>query len=228
MGPTKSCPFCNTSFQKLGNHLPHCPKRSGKDYSCYLSQKTIDKQKSKPRRKPCPHCGKQFLRLDTHLRSNVRCQSLPLSTSTLASTNAVSASHPLSDNCLALATNNPSSDTSGKDSYISSANTRHKVPFKYPSNAEEWCEADEHLAQSVVPAVLAAATVEEKNMALCDGIYTYFSSTYGTRSSKKPKRVRARSGSVALNKLRAERNQLRSELRKVRKTYKTRKSSKKL
>ena len=54
-----------------------------------------------------------------------------------------------------------------------------------PKNAEEWLVADEQLAKSVVSEVLAAASVDEKNKALCDGIYTYFTSKYGTKQEKK-------------------------------------------
>ena len=77
--------------------------------------------------------------------------------------------------------------------------------------------ADEQLAKSVVPKVLAAASVDEKNKALCDGIYTYFTSKYDTRPNKKHKKRKMRGSGKALTKLRTERNKLRSEMRKAKK-----------
>ena len=69
---------------------------------------------------------------------------------------------------------------------------------------------------TVVPEVLAAASVDEKNKALCNGIDTYFTSEYGTRPNKKKKKNRKMRGSgKALVKLRTERNKLRSEMRKA-------------
>ena len=73
-GTERSCPFCNSLFKRLGNHRQHCPQRNGRDYSCYLSQKTIDKRASHSKNKPCPHCGKQFSRLDTHLKNSAQCK----------------------------------------------------------------------------------------------------------------------------------------------------------
>ena len=36
--PTQKCfPFCNHTFQRVGNHLPHCPRRNGRDYSICIS-----------------------------------------------------------------------------------------------------------------------------------------------------------------------------------------------
>lgn len=37
----KPCPYCNSSFNKLGCHLPQCRMRQGRDYSTYLSEKTL-------------------------------------------------------------------------------------------------------------------------------------------------------------------------------------------
>lgn len=94
---------------------------------------------------------------------------------------------------------------------------KRREPFNCPKNAEEWLVADEQLAKSVVPEVLATASVDEKNKALCDGIYTYFTSRYGTRPNKKQKKWKMKASGKALSKLRTERNKLRSEMRKARK-----------
>ena len=37
-----ACPFCKKEFLRLGSHLPQCRKRNQEDYSCYLSQKTLN------------------------------------------------------------------------------------------------------------------------------------------------------------------------------------------
>ena len=71
------CPFCEKGFVRLGNHFKHCPRRQGRDYEQLLSQKTLQKKQKKQKKGPCPKCGKLFERLDTHLRSNAVCQTIP-------------------------------------------------------------------------------------------------------------------------------------------------------
>ena len=70
-----TCPFCEKGFKRLGNHLPHCKERQGRDYSAYLSQKTLDKR-STTTKKFCPKCHRKFLRLDTHLKNSATCKSI--------------------------------------------------------------------------------------------------------------------------------------------------------
>ena len=83
-------------------------------------------------------------------------------------------------------------------------------PLNCPLTEDPWAEADQHMASTVVPAVLSAYPIEDKNHALCSGIYTYFSSQYGTRSSQSRCRTRKHKGSgVSLAKLREMRNSLR-------------------
>lgn len=74
---TNNCPFCNKPFQKVGNHLPHCKERGGRDYSMFLSKKTLDNKRGTRSRKPCPQCNRLFVRLDTHLRNNSSCRKYP-------------------------------------------------------------------------------------------------------------------------------------------------------
>lgn len=72
-----SCPFCAREFKSLGNHLPKCKERHDRDYSSYLSKKTLDrKAKTGSSRRSCPKCHKKFLRLDTHLKNNPFCKSI--------------------------------------------------------------------------------------------------------------------------------------------------------
>ena len=65
-------------FKHLGNHLPHCKERNGRDYTPFLSQKTLTKKaKSNSWKMFCPTCHKRFARLDTHLRNNAMCKAIP-------------------------------------------------------------------------------------------------------------------------------------------------------
>ena len=77
------------------------------------------------------------------------------------------------------------------------------------------------MARSVVPAVLAATSVEEKNQLLCNGIYNFFSSSYGTRAKGKRRTIKKSKQSNTLQnslmKLRKKRNNLRNELRHAKK-----------
>ena len=64
-------------FKRVGNHLPHCKQRDGKDYTQYLAPKTL-KNKSQSRKKAkCPKCDKYFVRLGTHHRNSALCRSIP-------------------------------------------------------------------------------------------------------------------------------------------------------
>ena len=74
-----TCPFCNKAdFKRLGNHLPHCKERNGRDYTPFLSQKTLNKKaKSSSCKMFCPRCHKRFARLDTHLRNSAMCKAIP-------------------------------------------------------------------------------------------------------------------------------------------------------
>ena len=87
--PISKCPFCRKSgFKKLGNHLPYCKDRNGRDYSKYLSNKTLEKKArstSKNNSSFCPRCHKRFQRVDTHLKNSAVCRSIPQEAPTGAS-----------------------------------------------------------------------------------------------------------------------------------------------
>ena len=55
----RKCPFCSQYFQGLGKHLQHCKDRQGRDYSQYLSQKTL--QKKTKRKEICSSAKKPSL-----------------------------------------------------------------------------------------------------------------------------------------------------------------------
>ena len=76
---SNSCCFCHKTFKSLGNHYKGCPERKGECYQHLLSKKTLAKrQYVKAKKAPCPKCGKMFLRLETHLRTNAACRSVTL------------------------------------------------------------------------------------------------------------------------------------------------------
>ena len=53
--------------------------------------------------------------------------------------------------------------------------------MKLPQTADGWKEADEHMKQVVVPNVLQETDVNVMNHMLCYGIYSYFTTKYGTQ-----------------------------------------------
>ena len=63
-------------YRKVGNHLPHCKERNGRDYSQHLAPKTLKKKAQSLKKTKCPKCDKLFVRLDVHLRKNVSCRSI--------------------------------------------------------------------------------------------------------------------------------------------------------
>ena len=80
-GAVCSCPFCDKSgYKRLGNHLPRCPERNGRDYTFMLSVKTLNNKKGNSCKfKCCPKCLKKFARLDTHLKNSSCCRDIPSS-----------------------------------------------------------------------------------------------------------------------------------------------------
>ena len=56
-----------------------------------------------------------------------------------------------------------------------------KADLSLPSSEEGWRQADHFFQTSLVPAALAASSPREMNRVLCEGIYSYFASNYGTK-----------------------------------------------
>ena len=171
-------------------------------------QKTLSKR-NKSIKKTCPKCQKVFARLDTHLKNSATCK-LPHAPETSATSSTIpEPSQPDSQCPIQPPVTSPLPGTRRPRPTIT------KAPFNCPRTAEEWEEADKELSRTVVPTVQLADTVEERNQALCEGVYEYFSSKYGTRSQKKPKSKKHRGkGNAASNKARMMRNQARNDLRK--------------
>lgn len=95
--PNSTCPFCcKGDFKRLGNHLPKCPERNGRDYSHLLSKKTIQK-KTRVRSAEanfCPRCHKRFSRLDTHLRTSASCRHIPTKNNSCSNSNGSNSCFP--------------------------------------------------------------------------------------------------------------------------------------
>ena len=215
--PTRPCPFCNHEYKKLGNHLPYCPERKGADYSCFLAEKTLQKRKSSvsSKRQPCPHCGRRYLRLDTHLRTSAQCRTINHhsdhpSNSIVTTGPSVPHIGPLT---ATSCHNSPSVSSPLAQVTISSSQLR---PFNHPQSPDEWQVANEDLANTIVPAVLAAPTVEEKNRVLCEGIFNYFTAKFGPRTQKARRKSKSHtSQKETLATLRGKRNKARNNLRRA-------------
>ena len=85
-------------------------------------------------------------------------------------------------------------------------------------SAAEWEEDNSSLTQTLVPAVLQAHCVDDKNKILCEGIYGYFASKYGTiqinrnkvRSAQHPRKHKQ-----TIKRITKEKNMARMELRRA-------------
>ena len=165
-------PFRQCSFKRVGNHLPRCPQRDGRDYTIYLSQKTLNNRAGTSKKKPCPSCGKLFIRLDTHLKNSAICKS-----STLLQPMQASQSQPPDSS--------QTVDTRSSQDIHTSVLVNHLPvfellpPFKTPKTDEKWREDNSQLAEVIIPAVAEAQSVDDKNRILCEGIYHHFASKYG-------------------------------------------------
>ena len=203
----KHCPFCQKQFVGLGNHLSRCKERQGRDYSIYLSAKTLAKRAGRVTSNTvCPHCHKQFRRLDTHLQRNATCKRIAVS---LQSTTQGSVSSAISTS-LATTEQEQSVGQLGTDPHTKQALT-------LPRTEKEWHEADTYFKNFLVPCVQQTIGVSEKNELLISGMYGYFASTFGTKSLKTSKcRVKCRSVAAKnLADITQRKNEARSKLRKA-------------
>ena len=171
--------------------------------------KTRAKKQDGPKKRPCAKCGKFFLWLDTHLRKSAICRDVP---ECPPQASPAEPSVPLP----APPANHPAAPE--PPPYDSISLTPLEL-FISPVSKEKWQVADAYLAGTVVLAVLAASTVDEKHHILCSGVYGYFSSKYGTCSSKPFRRWKHKhsQGGGSLE-LRLKRNKARQQLRKARRS----------
>lgn len=212
---TTACPFCGNLYKKLGNHLPRCKKRDNRDYSAYLSKKTLDKRNSKGRSKFCPKCHRKFLRLDTHMKRNPHCKTVQDQTTEPQ----IVPEHGMDDSTVPEMQESTLGQSVSPPQSRSEPNSVFSTPsinlsFNLPTTTDEWNEADEYFMEHLKPKVDRAQSVEEKNDILASGIYSYFSEKYGTRQlpekkAKHPKHQRA------LKKVTSLKNQARKDYRRA-------------
>ena len=199
----RTCPFCyQEGFKKLGNHLYQCKERMGRDYSGYLSAKTLTKRAAVSH-KFCPKCHKQFKRLDTHLRLSATCKDL-----SSVSPSPVVAEPDYAQSNAAVSANSAILTFTPHD-------YQHKAAIKLPSTQEEWEDANSYFSHVVVPQVVAEVSPEAKNNRLSEAIYSFFASKYGTKQQKRRERRRTKHGHT-LNKAKKLKNEARKELRQAR------------
>ena len=119
-------------------------------------------------------------RLDTHLRLSAQCRQVvaPSDTSTQALHDPPSSSSP-DEHIQTYHTSPDHHSGTVTPPALNRSDLPLLAPFKHPKTTDEW---DQDLSRLVVPTVLAASTVEEKNQALRVGIYNYFSTRYGIRN----------------------------------------------
>lgn len=88
--------------------------------------------------------------------------------------------------------------------------------FRCPTTEQGWAEDDQEMAALVVPVVLDASFVKDKNVALSKGIYKYFSGKYVTHTKAKvERRKKSNTDLKTFEEVRKERNKARSDLRRV-------------
>ena len=147
-------PFCQKQFVGQGNHLSRCRERHGRDYSVYLSDKTLAKRSGRlTSSKTCPHCHKHFHRLDTHLHRNATCRRIALSVSQ-------STSQCNTDSVLS---NSPATSEQEQSVVEVGLDLQSKRCLFLPRTDEEWQEADTYFRNHLVPCVQEATWVDEKN-----------------------------------------------------------------
>ena len=204
-----------------GREGGRCKERDGRDYSSYLSKKTLyNKAKAGSSRKSCPKCHRWFLRLDTHLKNSPFCKSVQQSDSQtptaptvpLQSDTPVNVSHHFTTN----------------DSLTTETPPETNPPLKLPSSKEDWQVADSFFLENLVPFVHQATSAEEKNSILADGIYNYFATQYGVRqivhrpSRKQKKDMKRQKHDRALKRVTELKNRARREFRQAKRQGSTR------
>ena len=161
-------------------------------------------------RTKCLKCGRCFRRLDTHLRVSATCRdvgspqkrradtpSMPMNiiSSVYGSvhSNFSGARTDVHSNISGTQTGNLNSTvhdqqtttyfpvTTSSINKTSNYEPLRKANLCLPTSAEGWKEADQYFQTFLVPVVLAVSSPQEMNKLLCEGIYSYFASSYGTK-----------------------------------------------
>ena len=89
-----------------------------------------------------------------------------------------------------------------------------KSRLRLPESQEEWEETNTYFSQVLVPQVISQVSPDSKNSVLSEGVYTFFSSKYGTIQPSKKNR-RQEKCAQALNRAKRMKNEARRELRQA-------------
>ena len=103
--------------------------------------------------------------------------------------------------------------------------TRQRVPspvtkatLYLPESVEDWKLADSFFQTTLVPEIMSLSSPEQMSSVLCEGIYSYFTSTYGTKTAA-TKRVKKRPPHRrALKEVERQKKDAKRELRLARKS----------
>ena len=225
-----TCPFCNGSYLQLGKHLPHCKQRDGRDYTHLLSAKTLQKR-SLSKKSECPKCHRLFKRLDTHLRVSATCKEInsippPNNSYMHNGLQQLSQNQFASEDAMFLHLDSNSANTATPVPAVSALttatiNTSSPLPkanFSLPTTAEGWEQADSFFKTSLVPATIAASSPQVMNRVLCEGIYSYFASTYGTKHTKVRETKKIPPHNRALKEVERKKKEAKTELRSARRS----------
>ena len=207
-----TCPFCaKTGFKRLGNHLPHCHQRNGRDYSSYLSDKTLkNSQPNSCKFKFCDKCHKRFSRLDTHLRTSATCRSVASPVSLPSSLSGGNNSVPLLPTCTSNHLHAPMSPGISVQQTINDSEMKPRLQL--PNSEQGWEEANTYFGQELVPQVLQAPSADTKHAVLADGVYSYFANTFGTKRMRNKNHKRQLKISNRLEKAKEMKKAARREL----------------
>jgi hypothetical protein len=87
-----------------------------------------------------------------------------------------------------------------------------KASLKLPTTSDDWEQANTYFHTSLVPAVLAVPTPQEMSRLLCEGLYTYFASKYGTNTTHAHKKKRRPLHKGSLKEVQREKKEAKREL----------------
>ena len=170
-----------------------------------------------------------FTRLDTHLKRNAICKSIPYldpHVPNSSTSNNDQDVQPLSKihilaNTQQLSPNTglelpPTHNMHHRDLfYTTEASSRSLSILNLPPSPQEW---DKFMQEQLVPAVLLVSSPEAKNRILSEDIYDYFQQNFGTRQQKCNKRQRRRiRQDKALKKVKELKNMARRDFQKAKK-----------
>ena len=228
-----TCPFCNGSYLKLGTHLPHCRERDGRDYTHLLSAKTLRKRFQSKKKSECPKCHRLFKRLDTHFRVSATCREInphliPTNPDLPSGLEQAPQGQSMAEDAIFFSPQDLNSAVTAPAAPLVPAlatttiNTAsHYVPLRkaslsLPTSDDGWKQADSFFQTSLVPAALAVSSPLEMNRVLCEGIYSYFASSYGTKSISRVKSKKRPLHNRALKEVERQKKEAKRELRSAR------------